>query len=124
MKEVIFQPNGERLSIDIQFGQAQIGSYRLRLWESGSNTTLLDQSGNNKNPDDDSYDLPLPTDKNDGRLVQVETSIVSPTATPGEQYSVTIIFKQGTKEIEKVVDKGPITNKRVTPEFWITLKKM
>lgn len=84
---------------------------------------MLDKSGNNKNPDDDCYDLPLPTDKNDGRLMQLETSIVSPTATPGEQYSVTIIFKQGTTEIERAVEKGPITGSRVTPEFWITLKK-
>jgi hypothetical protein len=122
MKEVQFNPNGERLSISVQFGYAQVASYRLRVWESGSNTTVLDQSGNNQNPNDDTHDLPLPTKNNEGRLVQLETSILSPSPAPNEQYSVTLIFNQGSTEIDTVVEKGLMNGSRVMPELWITLK--
>ena len=122
MKDVAFQANGDRLSINIVFGYAQIASYRLRIWESESNTVVLDKSGNNQNPDDDCYNLPLPTRNNDGRLIQCETSILSPDPKPDERYSVTLIFTQGNNEIDRMKESGPMNGSRVTPELWATLR--
>lgn len=123
MKEIRFDAQGERLMVCIEVGYAQIGSYRLRLWESGSNTVVLDRSGNNQNPHDDCHELPLPTDKNDGRLAQCEFSVLSPDPRPGDLYSVTMIFKQGGRTLDSVTESGPLNGKRVMPEFWAVLKK-
>ena len=122
MKEIHFDAQGERLTICIEIGQAQIGSYRLRLWEAGSNTVVLDKSGNNQNPNDDCHELPLPTENNDGRLAQCEFSILSPDPKPADSYSVAMIFKQGGKLVDTVKESGPMAGKRVTPELWATLR--
>ncbi|MBM2845654.1 MAG: hypothetical protein HW407_966, partial [Bacteroidetes bacterium] len=106
MKVVRFDANGGRLMICIEVGHAQIGSYRLRLWEPGSNTVVLDESGNNQNPNDDCHELPLPTANNDGRLVQCEFSVLSPAPAPGDMYSVAMVFKQGGNTIETVSESG------------------
>lgn len=122
MEEIRFDANGGRLAICIEVGNAQIGSYRLRLWEPGSNTVVLDQSGNNQNPNDDCYDLPLPTGNNNGRLVQCEFSVVSPDPKPMDTYSVAMIFKQGGADLGMVEESGPMGGKRVIPELWATLR--
>jgi hypothetical protein len=122
MKDIYFQAAGGGLQICIQIGYAQIGSYRLRLWESDSNTIILDKSGNNRNPEDDCYDLPLPNENNDGRYVQCEFSILSPDPKPGERYSAKLIFKQGDQDIGSIEDSGPISEKRECPELWAILR--
>lgn len=122
MKEVLFDGNGPGLRICISFGFAQIGSYRLRVWNATDNGVALDKSGNNQNPADDCHDLELPALVNNGRLVQCELSIVSPDPQPGDQYSATLTFSQGTKKIDDIHESGPMNGNRVTPEFWATLK--
>ncbi len=95
MREFTFNPVGGRLSVRIEFGSSQIGSYILRLWEAGSSTVVLQLRGNNQKPDDATRLLPLPTKYNDGRLIQCQTAIVAPDWRQGEQYSVKLIFQQG-----------------------------
>ena len=121
MREVHFQTPGARLCICVEVGYAQIGSYRLRLWEAGSNTVVLDKSGNNQNPNDDCHDLPLPTENNNGRLLQCEFSITSPDPKPGERYSARLIFKQGEEVLDAVEESGPMNGTRVSPELWCAL---
>lgn len=122
MKEIHFRCPGDRLRICIIIGNAQIGSYRLRLWESASNTVVMDEHGNNQNPNDDCYDLPLPLENNNGRLVQCEFSVVSPDPQPGDQYSVSMDFLQGKHQLDSVDESGPMNGKRVSPELWAVLK--
>lgn len=121
MKEVKFQADGDPLSVSIEFGYAQIASYRLRLWESESNVAVLDKSGDNKNPIDNSYNLPLPTKNNDRRLLQLEVSLLSPTSAQGDQYSATLIFKQGNKEIDRMTEQGTMNSNRISLELLATL---
>lgn len=121
MKIVQFDPNGERLNVTVVFGYANVASYRLRLWESVTNAILLDKSGNNQNPEDDSYNLPLPTNCNDGRIVQCETSIISPNPNPGDKYSVDLVFRQGKTEIGKIGESGDLSGTGAKPEIWAKL---
>ena len=122
MKEIQFDANGERLSICIEIGYAQIGSYRLRVWESESNVTVLDKSGNNQNPDDDCYELPLPTSRNNGRYVQCEVGVLSPDPKPGDKYSVRLVFRQGTNILDTVEETGIMNTARIRLEFWTVLR--
>ena len=123
MKEIQFDARGDRLRICIEIGDAHIGSYRLRLWEPSSNTVVLDRSGNNQNPDDDCYELPLPTMNNNGRLVQLECSILSPDPKPTDKYSLALTVKQGRKILDKITEAGTMGGKRVSLELWATLIK-
>lgn len=120
MKEVKFQADGEQLSVRIEFGYAHIASYRLRLWESKNSVVVIDKSGDNKNPNDNSYNLPLPTKNNDRRLLQLEVSLLSPTSAQGEQYSATLIFKQGNKEIDRMTEQGTMNSSPTSLELLAT----
>jgi hypothetical protein len=122
MKEIHFAVPGDRLRVCIIIGQAQIGSYRLRLWEPGSNTVVLDRSGNNQNPNDDCYDLPLPVENNNGRFAQCEFSVLSPDPKPTDQYSVSMVFWQGSHKLDSVDESGPMNGGRVSPELWAVLR--
>jgi len=122
MKQFTFKSEGERLSINIQFGYAQIGSYILRLWEAGSNTVLMQRRGNNQNQEDDTYLLPLPTKHNDGRMIQCQTAVVAPDWKPGQRYSVRLIFRQGESEPQEYEVSGPIGESHAHPELFAVLK--
>lgn len=122
MKEFTFNPAGDRISIGVEFGYAHIGSYILRLWEAGSNTVVLQRRGNNQNPDDDTYLLPLPTKHNDGRLIQCQTAIVAPDWKPGERYSVRLIFRQGNAAPQEYEISGPISEAQAHPELFALLR--
>lgn len=122
MKEIHFDGHGARLSICVEIGYAQVGSYRLRVWESESNVTVLDESGNNRNPNDDCHELPLPTSGNNGRYVQCEFGVLSPDPKPGDKYSVRLVFRQGVEILDTIGESGPMNAARVSPEFWAVLK--
>jgi hypothetical protein len=121
MKEIYFNSAGDRLKICVQNGYAQIVSYRLRVWEPGSNTVVIDESGNNRNPNDDCYDLPLPVVNNNKRFVQCEFSVLSPDPKPDDKYSVQLKFYQGNKEIGSEEETGSMSGKNAFPELWVVL---
>jgi hypothetical protein len=52
------------------------GSYTLFVWEAGENTIVMERRGNFVNVDDDVYELPLPNEANDGRLVECIATVL------------------------------------------------
>ena len=122
MSEFLFDPVGDRPNIAVFIGQAQVGSYDLRLWESGSNDIVMEESGNYRNPDDDRFDLPRPVADNNGRLVQCQFAIVSPDIKPGDTYYVALKFNQQGRNEQIVDEEGPVTGKSLHPELIVTLK--
>ncbi len=115
--QIRFARNGGPLEVEIQFGHAQVGIYTLILWESGSNTIVMERSGNNDNPQDDRYPLPLPTEKNDGRLVDCVATVIAPDFKPGDRYSIDVIVYQNETEIGRISDSGEIKEKSVNREL-------
>jgi hypothetical protein len=108
--EVRFSKNGGQLRAEVTFGSTHLGVYTLQLWESGSNDLFPIGEGNNDNPSDDEYPLPLPTAKNDGRLLDCIATVVSPDPEPNETYSICLDIFQGKKKkpIGSIIDEGDI----------------
>ena len=123
MKDITFNTNGGRLSVNVTIGNAQAGSYVLKLWESQSNTIVMERSGNNLNPNDDEYELPLPTACNDGRIVECQFAVANPAPKPGDTYVVTLEYFQDGKKIGDDEDKGPLGTKYAQPQLFDVLHK-
>lgn len=113
-KEIHFDPNGDRLSVAVEFGDMQLGVYTLRVWESGSNDKVMEESGNNLNPDDDWYDLPLPVPNNDGRVIECISTVVNPDFHSGDRYAVAFVVYQGEQELDFVEEAGEMDASSVT----------
>ena len=121
MKDVFFNPSGDRLQVGVRFGYPHFASYELLVWESGSNTIVMQRRGNNQNPDDDDYLMPLPNSNNNGRLVECICTILNPNLSNGDRYSVTLIVKQGETEIGNLNIDEPMNAPYVYPDLVIRL---
>ena len=96
MKLIPFNKQGGRIKVCFKFTGLIAASYTFTLWESGSNDIVMEKKGNNINPVDDCYDLPLPTDKNDGRIIDLLTSFKGLNTGKATPYSITIeVYQDG-----------------------------
>jgi hypothetical protein len=120
-REAVFDPAGGVLTATITSGQAQPGSYELLLWEANSNTILMDERGNFLNDDDDTFELPLPTTANDGRLVEcIATAVITP---PITNYALRLSIKQDGVEIGCDLAADKATTPTVTADLFVTLRQ-
>jgi Tfp pilus assembly major pilin PilA len=79
MKQVIFAIGGPAISVNIRYtstaGQNINAVYTYRLWSGTSNAIITKQHGNNLNDQDDIYWLPTPSASNDGRLIEIFSTL-------------------------------------------------
>ena len=99
MQTVKFKKNGGPITVEIRAGYAQPGSYSLFLWEANVNKIVFEAKGNFINTDDDKYQLPLPNDVNDGRIIDVVIILVI--TPPINNYYVEVIVEQDKVVIGK-----------------------
>lgn len=103
MYNVKFDSNGESLRIDIQFKGANTVSYNYTLWEANSNNQVESHAGNNRNCDDDNYKLPTPSIVNNGRLIDVLSTIKN-AEEQKERAAVSITVFQGQKILNEFTE--------------------
>lgn len=121
MKLIPFNNTGGRLKVSFTFKGTIAASYTFILWESGSNTEVMEEKGTNLNPDDDSYNLPLPTANNDGRIIDFGTTFKN--LGPGASTNYTIkteVFQDG-KLLGDDSDSGIISNEIKRSKIYIKL---
>ncbi|HVG42590.1 MAG TPA: hypothetical protein VM888_13340 [Chitinophagaceae bacterium] len=95
---IVFDPAGARLKIEWKARSGvYAASYEILLWESNSNDVISRFQGNNINDEDDKYDLPLPTEKNHQRLLDVLTRVTA--YEDNTNYNILITVTQGGKKI-------------------------
>lgn len=94
MQHVKFDPNGQPLKVQIDYFGPLTASYVYTLWEKNSNAKADERSGNNQNSQDDLYDLLSPVNENDGRIVEVFSTLANPTETQQNEI-VAIKILQG-----------------------------
>lgn len=122
MYTVKFKKNGSPISIDIQYKGAVTCSYVYALWENDSNAIVQTQQGNNLNPQDDSYELPTPTSLNEGRFIQVFSTIKNG-ATSSLKAIVNIRIFQGNKKIADISEEVAVKSMETgINEIFIQLK--
>ena len=109
MKKVTFDPNGSSLKVDFQFKGFIVASYTYTLWEADSNHRIVREKGNNQNPQDDSYELPVPLSSNKNRLIQLRTEFVAQDPDNIKEYSILAEVYQGDQLIGSAEDQGANT---------------
>jgi len=71
-----FKKDGGSICAEVKSGFAQPGSYTLYLWEANSKKVVMERKGNFINTDDDKYEMPLPNEVNDQRIIDVFVTLV------------------------------------------------
>lgn len=104
MENVLFDPSGQTLSIQIVFKGSLTASYNYTLWEANSNAIVSEHQGNNQNDQDDSFDFPNPVQKNDGRIVDIFSTIKNADDSSLKEIINVKIF-QGSKKIADISEE-------------------
>jgi hypothetical protein len=120
VKSVKIDPGGSPVSIKVSYTGMVIASYEYQLWDAINNLVLVSKIGNNQNPDDDSYKLPLPAGSNVGRLIDVRSSIVPLDTGTSRQYSVRVEVFQDEK-LDEAVDSGELIASGTSSQIYIKL---
>ncbi|MCU0470418.1 MAG: hypothetical protein MUF58_17650 [Arcicella sp.] len=71
MQTVLFSPDADNLKFDIRFTGLIGASYRATLFEKNSNTIVTEFTGNNNDPTNDTFPLPVPLNSNDERVIEL-----------------------------------------------------
>ncbi|MDR6564642.1 MULTISPECIES: hypothetical protein [unclassified Arcicella] len=121
VKKVKIDPAGQMVAVKITFEGLIIASYQYVLWEAQSNQILEKKDGNNQNPFDDTYSLPLPVAKNVGRIIDVRTRFVGLDTDISKEYTISVAVFQNGKMIDEAVDKGAITGNSQLSQIYIIL---
>ena len=119
MQTIKFNSNGGPIIVNVSAGQAQTGSYILKLWEADVNQIVMREEGNFVNPNNDSYALPNPTSSNKGRLID---STVTVGIIPGnDYYQIDLDFYQDGEKIGNEMRSGSSEESTVTHKMYVLL---
>ena len=107
-------PSGSSVRVSVKFKSAQAITYSFFLWEAGSNEEVACVRGNNQNPEDDEFSLPMPAGSNVGRLLEGDFSLIDPD--PGSDltkaYRIEVSISQGEVVLDSLVAAGKMTGTR------------
>lgn len=120
MEKISFRRMDGELSVEIFSLKNQPGSYAFLLWEAGENKVVMNERGNFINNDDDIYELPVPVESNNGRIIDFIVTLVTPKG--AKRYHLEVIVSQNGKPIGIVADKGTAASSTVTSEIMIQLE--
>lgn len=119
METVRFKKSGGPITVNINCGYAQPGSYVLILWEANSNSVVFKKEGNFINDEDDVFVLPTPINKNDGRILDLGAKLmIIPSIT---DYHVEINITQDGNTIGNLSQTGNSTGQFVTVQIFAQL---
>jgi hypothetical protein len=81
-------------SVEVIFGHAALGTYRVFLWDAaGKNPSLL-AHGNNIDEVVDMFEIAKSPEELDGSILSYELIVQAPEPKDGQMYSVTISVRQ------------------------------
>lgn len=122
MKIVNFDSAGESLKLSFIFNGLIDASYTYTLWDGSNNNVIERKKGNNKNPEDDVYNLPEPIKDNNERIIQFSTSFIGTDPKNFKDYSIKAEIYQGDKLIGNDEDKGTVNGKAQDSLMFFKLK--
>lgn len=125
MKNVVFNPAGPALSVSIKYlsktAENLLATYTYTLWAANSNAIVDKRSGNNFNDEDDIYWLPTPAASNDGRIIDVFSTLKN-TGEGKIEVRVAVEVCQDGKTIGGDVDNKSVDGKSTAfSEIFINL---
>ena len=104
-KKVTFSGSGDAPDVEVVIGFAQLGKYRLILWDSSGTNPQVIGEGLNVDEVEDRFGLGDAGTLN-GRILSVESHISSPSGPAGEKYALSLKFHQGGQQVDNQVWTG------------------
>ena len=119
MKIVKFDKSGGSIIAEITCGYEQPGAYTLLLWEANKNKIVMEKKGNFINSDDDSYELPIPNEGNNERIIDcLSTLVITP---PIQDYQIGLKIIQDGNVLEKETASGSSAQPTISVEQFVKL---
>lgn len=106
ISKIKYNPNGQRIFAKIVFKGLVVGSYEYLLWESESNEVLEEKKGNNQNPWDDEFPLPMPVSSNNNRIIDMRAKFVGLDPVNAPEFKISLLIYQGKELIGEAVDES------------------
>lgn len=123
MEIVLFDKNGEPLKVRfIVKNGVLVASYLFELFDPDSNDAKVTFKGNNINPNDDCFLLPLPIINNDGRTVQLNTNFKGVDLNLSKSYSLGFELYQGEVLLDTILKSGALSQTEQSTLMMIKLK--
>ena len=120
MGPITYRNDGGPVSAELSIGNAQTGSYVLKLWEAKVNRIVHQESGNFLDQPTPGYQFPEPNSANDGRRFQaIITIAILP---PINEYSAVVKILQDGKELGQIPYSGKTEKESVTLNLHTTLQ--
>lgn len=120
MGPITYSKDGGPVSAELSVGNAQTGSYVMKLWEAQVNQIVDQKSGNFIDQPTPSYQFPEPNEVNDGRRFQaIITIAILP---PISEYSTVVKILQDGKELGQIPYSGKTDKASVTLNLHTTLQ--
>jgi hypothetical protein len=120
MDSVKFSKSGGPISVEVVSKNNKAGSYTFLLWEANVNLVVFKRKGNFINDADDKYELPLPVEMNNGRIIDFIVTLITPPSF--KNYDIEIIVTQDEKTIGFLRDSGTSLTSTVTVEIMVVLE--
>lgn len=112
MAEFKFNPaDPSPLKVKITYYGKLQAAYIYTLWEGDSNVIVQRHEGNNLNPQDDVYELPLPTADHNGRIIEVRSSFIGTYPETHPDYQIDVEVFQGDALLGTDTDSGKLDDK-------------
>jgi hypothetical protein len=113
---VQLKKTGAAPQIKLVFGFAQFAKFRILLWDTNGHNPTPVATGDNLPGSPDTFPVGSSAAELNGRLITWQASIISPTNSPGQQYSQTATFLQDDTNCPTgpFTQTGPLTNSKTT----------
>ncbi len=120
VNKVKFNSSGGMIEVELNFTTLLLCTYTLELHENESNAQVWipPKQGDNSNPEDDKYALPVPPSKNNGRSLWAFITIIDQTGSGGE-YEVSMEIRQDTSTIGALNTGKKRVSRNFSQEFLI-----
>lgn len=120
MDPVKFNKLGGAISVEVISKNNQAGSYTILLWEANVNLVVIKRKGNFINDADDKYELPLPVEMNNGRIIDFIVTLITPLSL--RSYDIEVIVTQDGKTIGFFRDSGTSLSSTISVEIMAVLE--
>lgn len=103
IKAIRFNPAGGEITVEVLFGQAQLGTYTLNLFDSAGKNAQEIGTGNNIDNLPDTFSIPGRASAMRDKLLGWNMIITAPSSGQGQRYFASVKVMQDGQ----VVDDGP-----------------
>lgn len=123
MEIVNFEKSGAPLKVEFVVKNGVLAAaYYIKLAEKNSNKPVAEFDGDNQNPQDDSYYLPLPVEENDERIIRLSVEFYALDFAQSKNFDMGIEVSQGDKLLGYIGKIGELTNTDQSLLLFLKLK--